>query len=65
MRVLITDGNERSALAVTRALGQYGIQVLVGAEGTRSLASVSRYCWQSFRYPSPYSQPSDYVERLL
>lgn len=64
MRVLITDGNERAALAVTRGLGQQQIQVLVGAEATRSLAAMSRYCWQSFTYPSPYTDPHGFVLRL-
>lgn len=65
MRVLITDGNERSALAVTRALGQNQVQVLVGAEEVRSLAGMSRYSWQSFSYPSPYSDPTGFVFLLL
>lgn len=65
MRVLVTDGNERAALAVTRALGQKQVQVMVGAETTRSLAAVSRYCWQSFSYPSPYADAQAFLARLL
>ena len=65
MRVLITDGNERSALATTRSLGRRGIQVVVGASEGRCLAGVSRYCWRSFTYPSPYTHPNEYVSRLL
>jgi len=30
--VLVTDGNERAALAATRGLGQVGIPVIVAAE---------------------------------
>ena len=30
--VLVTDGQERSALAITRGLGRAGIPVIVGAE---------------------------------
>jgi hypothetical protein len=37
--VLVTDGQERAALAITRGLGQAGIPVIVGAETGRSLAS--------------------------
>lgn len=65
MSVLVTDGNERSALAVTRALGQQRIDVLVGAETSRSLAGASRYCASSFRYPSPYDDPKGFVGALL
>ena len=36
--VLVTEGKERAALAVTRALGAAGIPVIVGAETERSLA---------------------------
>lgn len=65
MRVLITDGNERSALAVTRALGIQQLEVIVGAETRLSLAAVSKYCSRSFVYPSPYSDPDSFVEKLL
>jgi len=34
---LVTEGNERAALAVTRGLGQAGIPVMVAAETERSL----------------------------
>ncbi len=65
MRVLITDGNERSSLAVTRALGQQQIHVTVGAETERSLAGVSRYCSRAFHYPSPCVNPKGFVDALL
>lgn len=63
--MLITDGNERAALAVTRALGREQVEVIVGAETQRSLASSSRYCRQSFVYPSPYQDPEGFVVTLL
>jgi predicted ATP-grasp superfamily ATP-dependent carboligase/protein-tyrosine-phosphatase len=63
--VIVTDGNERSALAVTRSLGQRGIPVYVGAETAVSLAGSSKYCTQSFVYPSPWSHPEEYVACLL
>ncbi len=63
--MLVTDGNERAALAVTRALGREGIEVIVGAETQRSLASASRYCRESFSYPSPYQDPRGFVNALL
>jgi predicted ATP-grasp superfamily ATP-dependent carboligase len=65
MKVLITDGNERSALAVTRALGQKSVRVLVGSEKGRSLAAVSKYCWKTFSYPSPYEDPDGFIARVL
>ena len=65
MRVLVTDGDERAALAVTRALGCEAIEVIVGAEARRSLASASRYCSESFSYPSPFQDPEGFIDTLL
>ncbi|MEX5216504.1 MAG: ATP-grasp domain-containing protein [Nitrospira sp.] len=63
--VLVTDGDERAALAVTRALGARGIEIIVGAEQKRSLAAASKYCAKSFAYPSPYRDPQAFVDCLL
>ncbi len=52
-KVLILDGNTRSALAATRSLGRRGVQVVVADETKRTLAGVSKYCNESFTYPSP------------
>ena len=65
MRVLVTDGNERAALAVTRALGRKQVEVIVGAESQRSLAGSSRYCRQRVVYPSPYKEPERFVAVLM
>ncbi len=65
MNVLVTDGNERSALAVTRALGRQGLQVVIGAEHEHSLASASKYCWRSFSYPSPYTDMQGFLWKIL
>src|SRR6266404_3625544 len=54
-RVLILDGNTRSALAATRSLGMKGVHVVVADVAKRSLAGASRYCSESFTYPSPAS----------
>jgi predicted ATP-grasp superfamily ATP-dependent carboligase len=63
--VLVMDGNERSALAVTRGLGRAGIPVVVGAETATSLAGASRYCVATWLYPSPLSDPSKFISSLL
>ncbi len=59
--VLILDGNQRSALAATRSLGRRGIPVTVADESRRSLAGASRYCRESFSYPSPTERPDDFL----
>lgn len=63
--VIVTDGNERSALAVTRALGEIGCRVIVGAEDRVCLAGASKFCSGSFSYPSPYKDPSGFVSAVL
>ena len=63
--VLVTDGQERSALAITRGLGRAGIPVIVGAETERSLAGASRYCVARWQYPSPLQQPTEFISSLV
>ena len=53
MKVLVTDGRQRPALAIVRSLGRRGLPVLVGAETPASLASSSRYCERHVTYPPP------------
>jgi predicted ATP-grasp superfamily ATP-dependent carboligase len=63
--VFVTDGDERAALAVTRALGKQGIRAIVGAETKGSLAGASRYCAGTWQYPPPLSDPSQFVSSLV
>lgn len=53
MRVLITNGDTRPALAITRSLGLQGHEVIVAAERHPSLASASRFCAGRETYPAP------------
>src|SRR5262249_51049334 len=53
MTVFVTDGDQRPALAIVRALGRRGLRVLVGSDGPSSLASCSKYCAGHVPYPSP------------
>ena len=62
--VLVLDGNQRSALAVTRSLGRRDIRVVVADASGRSLAGSSRYCAERFAYPSPRSEPNAFIHCL-
>lgn len=53
LRVLITDGNTRAALAATRSLGQHGHHVVVGDTTATPLAGASRYSAARVVYPDP------------
>jgi predicted ATP-grasp superfamily ATP-dependent carboligase len=54
MTVFVTDGDQRPALAIVRALGRRGLRILVGNDGPSSLASSSKYCAGHVTYPSPH-----------
>lgn len=56
-RVLVTDGEQRSALAVARCLGAAGYEVHVAAHAPPSLAGSSRYVAHEHRVPSPLEAP--------
>ncbi len=51
--MLVTNGDTRPALAITRSLGPRGHEVFVAAERHPSLASASRFCSGSETYPAP------------
>jgi predicted ATP-grasp superfamily ATP-dependent carboligase/CelD/BcsL family acetyltransferase involved in cellulose biosynthesis len=65
MKVLVTDGDNRAALAVTRSLGRAGHEVIVAAQHTSSLAQASRYCTRSVAYPDPMTKPDDFVDATV
>jgi predicted ATP-grasp superfamily ATP-dependent carboligase len=64
VRVFVTDGDNRAALAVTRSLGRAGHQVIVGDARTPSLAQTSRYCAGRVEYPDPVSDSDGFVTAL-
>ncbi|MGE0030135.1 MAG: ATP-grasp domain-containing protein [Steroidobacteraceae bacterium] len=51
--MLVTNGDTRPALAITRSLGRQGHEVIVAAERHPSLASASRFCAGRETYPAP------------
>ena len=65
MNVLVTDGDTRAALAITRSLGRKGHRIVVGEKTHPSLASVSRYCSEGWMYPDPLKRPADFLDDLL
>jgi len=65
MRILLTDGDQRSTLAAVRALGRAGYEVYVAESSAGSLASRSRQCRGTVVYPSPYDNESGFVEALV
>ncbi len=64
MRVLVTDGDTRPALAITRSLGKQGHQVVVTAASKRSLASASRFCAAGETQSEPNASAEAFLERI-
>lgn len=60
--VVVTDGEQRSALAVVRSLGRAGHRVVVASERRRSLAGASRWAADSVVTPSPLREPERAAE---
>ena len=65
MKIIVLDGNQRPSLAITRSLGKKGFHVTVGAETKKSLSSSSRFCADSFEYPSPHEYPEGFFRAIL
>jgi predicted ATP-grasp superfamily ATP-dependent carboligase len=63
MKILVTDGDNRATLAITRSLGPHH-EIIVGAQNRRSLASVSRWCHDSFVYPDPVRDQQGFLDTL-
>jgi len=63
-RILITDGDERSALAAARSLGAAGHVVLVGSREGRSLAGGSRRAAGEVALPDPLLDPEGLADRV-
>ncbi len=65
MRVFVTDGNSRAALAVTRSLGRAGHEVWVGERASPSLAQSSKHCAHAVTCPDPVTDGAAFREALL
>jgi predicted ATP-grasp superfamily ATP-dependent carboligase len=63
-RVLVTDGNNRAALAITRSLGRAGHTVIVGDRRPSGIAQASRYCAERVVYPDPAKHEAEFAESL-
>ena len=62
--VLVTDADQRAALAVVRSLGRAGYQVHAGSSRSRSLAGASRYCRSHVALPDPLAEPERFGEAV-
>lgn len=63
-RVLVTDGEQRAALAVVRSLGRRGDHVVVSSRTGRSLAGASRYVKEDVAVPDPAGDPAGHAAAM-
>lgn len=63
-KVLVTDGDQRAALAIVRSLGRAGYLAFVCSTDGRSLAGASRYARADLALPSPLREPDRYAEAI-
>lgn len=60
--VLVTDGDQRAALAVVRSLGRAGHRVHVLSPRARCLAGASRYAFRATAAPDPLESADAFVD---
>ena len=63
--VVITDGEQRSALALTRSLGRTGHRVIVAASEGSSLAGASRYAADHIVVPNALENPTAFGDAIV
>lgn len=63
-RILITDGEQRAALAAVRSLGSAGHEVTVCSARPRSISGASRFAAASERVPDPLQDAPGFVEAV-
>jgi predicted ATP-grasp superfamily ATP-dependent carboligase len=64
VKILVTDGENRSALAVTRSLGKLGYRVIVTGTEPICLASCSKFCALGLSVPDPLQEAAEYVNAI-
>lgn len=63
--ILITDGEQRAALATVRSLGRAGHEVYVCASRRHTISSASRFSSGSFQVPDPLRDEEGFVVGVL
>jgi len=64
VKLLVTDGGARAALAITRSLGDAGHTVYVSAPKRHSIAALSRRCAGEFLQPGGTASPHEIADSI-
>lgn len=65
MRILVTDAEQRAALAVVRSLGRAGHQIVTCSHAPRPLAASSRYTSAHTHSANPLAERERFVDDVL
>src|SRR6185436_2340205 len=63
--VIITDGEQRAALAAARSLGAAGYRCVVTSSTRESIAGASRFVAQTATVPDALTNPRDFAEAII
>jgi predicted ATP-grasp superfamily ATP-dependent carboligase len=64
-KILVTDADRGSAISIIRSLGRKGWQVIAADSNPQSLGFCSRYTSERLLYPTPETEPGEFVTALL
>jgi predicted ATP-grasp superfamily ATP-dependent carboligase len=64
-RVMVTDAERGSAVAIIRSLGRKGMQVVAASSVAGAAGFRSRYTMERLEYPSPSTRPAAAVEAIV
>jgi len=64
-RAIVTYSRGWQALTIIRSLGRQGIEVFCGEEAPFAPGFFSKYCKGSFQYPSPNTQPDEFIDFMV
>jgi predicted ATP-grasp superfamily ATP-dependent carboligase len=63
--VIVTDGEQRAALAVVRSLGESGYKCIVTSSSPGSIAAGSRFAARTVRVPSALERPAEFADAIV
>lgn len=63
--VIVTDGEQRAALAVVRSLGAAGYRCIVTSSSRASIAGSSRFVARNVTVPDPLQLPAEFADSII
>ena len=63
--VIVTDGEQRAALAVVRSLGAAGYRCIVTSSSRASIAGGSRFVTRTVTVPNALERPTDFADSIV